>query len=639
MLFWARNVYSVEQQNVINQDDKQIENYIIRKIREILPEFDEEFPNAGANILGDANLERKKESFKSKNNRPEAIASVFSNFIIDERNHIGLLDRVIEFNNNRNLSHIVIRTLCDIEQSQVEFEFVGVGWNRFFQRLKRSFYYSKRLLVTSLSSGIADVFLRHNEIQSAVEIDKYIAESDTGSKTRNYGFKFNNRYSVHLMPKSGAQFGAKVEIVDLERQHEKSVYFLKSYFGYPATNNAHTGTILNLTTTQKSDNVHAGNLYSKLNWKEPVIYKVLESLQFGPKVSFLINPVLNDGFFILSKDMNDAANNISFREAKDFFKIRDNIRLNQEDQIRRAFLIRANMLRGMEFINHINGQFINDGLIVNITELELFAGIFRLSDLNNGNFGYTYNPNSNQHNQFDLENNDEINQEMVNNILIFEWNRPEREFKIIDFLAPDASVSDLGTVRNKEVAGNGADFYNIDQNRLIKLFLTGTVINFKKGSFFHKILARVDVDTPGHTNEERRENARRELREKIHYGRRAFRQLQQRIIDAGRTLNLGPQPNIAMLLQLILNKQRDSIDVLLRQNIMTPTGMQPVYKLLNFEFRIDGDQLFQPRRYIEDAITDLDNYFSGVINRYNIFENLFAPEEPDWENLLRLAEQ
>lgn len=117
MLFWARNVYSVEQQNVINQDDKQIENYIIRKISEILPEFDEEFPNAGANILGDASLERKKESFKTKNNRPEAIASVFSNFIIDERNHNGLLDRIIEFNNNRNPSHIVIRTLCDIEQS------------------------------------------------------------------------------------------------------------------------------------------------------------------------------------------------------------------------------------------------------------------------------------------------------------------------------------------------------------------------------------------------------------------------------------------------------------------------------------------------------------------------------------------
>lgn len=70
---------------------------------------------------------------------------------------------------------------------------------------------------------------------------------------------------------------------------------------------------------------------------------------------------------------------------------------------------------------------------MNITELELFAGIFRLSDLNNGNFGYTYNPNNNQHNQFDLKNNNEISKEMVNNILIFEWNRPGREFKILDF--------------------------------------------------------------------------------------------------------------------------------------------------------------------------------------------------------------
>lgn len=108
-------------------------------------------------------------------------------------------------------------------------------------------------------------------------------------------------------------------------------------------------------------------------------------------------------------------------------------------------------------------------------------------------------------------------------------------------------------------------------------------------------------------------------------------------MNAGEILNLKQQPNIAMLLQLILNKQRDFIDVLLRQNIMTPTGMQPVYKLLNFEFRIDGDQLFQPRRYIEDAITDLDDYFSSVINRYNVFENLFTSEELDWENLLRLV--
>ena len=207
--------------------------------------------------------------------------------------------------------------------------------------------------MTSLSNGIADVFLRHNGIQSAIEIDGYFTELDT-SETLNYGFRFNNRYSVHLKPKSGAQFGAKVEIVDLERLQRKDVYFLKSYFGYPATNSAHTGTILNLTTTQKSDNIHASNLYSKLNWKEPVIYKILESLQLGPKVSFLINPVLNDGFFILNKDMNDAANNISFSEAKDFFKIRDNITLNQEDQIRKAFLIRANMLREMEFVNHIN---------------------------------------------------------------------------------------------------------------------------------------------------------------------------------------------------------------------------------------------------------------------------------------------
>ena len=138
-----------------------------------------------------------------------------------------------------------------------------------------------------------------------------------------------------------------------------------------------------------------------LNLKEPLTYSILSALSLGPEVKFIINPYSKNGFYIATKNLNLQSK---------LFVVIDNLETeNHKNRIQTAFCKKIK-----EF--QVDYTEMSIGLI----ELDLFATIFMLKDLNTNNYGVLFDSQD----EFDLQ----INK--------MSMHIRSHQFKIIDFAYP-----------------------------------------------------------------------------------------------------------------------------------------------------------------------------------------------------------
>lgn len=133
-----------------------------------------------------------------------------------------------------------------------------------------------------------------------------------------------------------------------------------------------------------------------LDLKEPFIYKVLEQLSLGPEVHFIINPYVNRGFYIATKDISGDGyfSTIDSMEKK--------IKIDPSEESKSLENIKGGNTRNLS---------------VGLSELNLFGLIYSLEDLNTGNYGHIF---------ANKKDSEDYNQDIINT----------RNFKIIDFAPP-----------------------------------------------------------------------------------------------------------------------------------------------------------------------------------------------------------
>lgn len=133
-----------------------------------------------------------------------------------------------------------------------------------------------------------------------------------------------------------------------------------------------------------------------LDLKEPFIYKVLEQLNIGPKVHFVINPYVNRGFYIATKDISgdEYFSSMTSMEKK--------IEIESSGE--------------NKFLKNITEENIKN-LSIGLSELNLVGLMYSLEDLNTGNYGYIF-PNE--------KDSEDYNQNVIDT----------KNFKIIDFASP-----------------------------------------------------------------------------------------------------------------------------------------------------------------------------------------------------------
>ena len=119
-----------------------------------------------------------------------------------------------------------------------------------------------------------------------------------------------------------------------------------------------------------------------VNIFEPLAYFILEELDYGPKVEIIINPYVNEGLYIISKDIEENDNK--------FYLFKD---INEK--------IKNNAINEKDLMN-------NKNLVISLNELDIISKILDIKDLNFENFGF-------------LEDKKIIGDEKYNNIKIIDF--------------------------------------------------------------------------------------------------------------------------------------------------------------------------------------------------------------------------
>ena len=281
----------------------------------------------------------------------------------------------------------VIQKLSNLENEY------GPQYREFFKRLNQIFYHSRRLLAVTIApqiiekygaTGVNEDEIKYSTVQSTTKTSdeedspssSLISQMPTSTTVQVCEFQKDDvNYACLFHEKqAGVHFGALIEIGVTNAKDEeglpiiedanKRVYYLKAYHGYPAvkekqSSHAYTDSTTMVTTTQSDPR---GLRVQELNIKEPFIYKLLENLQVGPVVYFMINPYINNGFYIITEDLN--TDSVSFVEL---------------NQLKETF----SSISPSSSLNPIQLKMMTD-----LTEMNLLTNILELGDIKPDNIGY-----------------------------------------------------------------------------------------------------------------------------------------------------------------------------------------------------------------------------------------------------------
>ena len=145
--------------------------------------------------------------------------------------------------------------------------------------------------------------------------------------------------------------------------------------------------------------------YSQVDFKELFVYKVLELIELGPKIHFIINPYLKDGILLVTENLNDPENKF--------------IEMAKTTEI--AFIGVQSKLNEIRLGKYNDKEYQSYNALIDLLEIDTVNRIFTLNDFNTDNFGYLIKKEENV--IVDEENFAE------------NWLSNHHDFKIIDFIS------------------------------------------------------------------------------------------------------------------------------------------------------------------------------------------------------------
>lgn len=464
------------------------------------------------------------------------------------------------------------------------------------EKMSKVFLNSKRLMFQQISQQLLktygiDIFAVEN-----LYVD-YISETDL---CRYMTFKYNNHiYKVQQQEKSGGvNFGFVLNIYrnantnELETTKKQSNFeldkndelidrfFIKKYYKgtiYTKANNVDSAqslgtkipsmTSTSFTTSQTEGSKSVVNKRESerfLDLKEPFIYKILEQLNLGPEVHFIINPYINRGFYIATKDISGNG----YFSTMNPMEKKIEVELSGENK----------------FLKNITEENIKN-LSIGLSELNLVGLIYSLEDLNTGNYGYIF-PNE--------KASKDYNQNIIDT----------RDFKIIDFAPPcyrenkkDKIPFDEKYEFKQNIKNILNKYYRIkfDENRFIDLLKEQIVdIDIMKRALsqFEERLQRLDVQSKKDV-EDHMENDVGSVTD--NENARILEHLLQQQSLSIKTLMQTQRNDIPIL------KNRTNAELIGFKNGNAPNN------IINLEERL---------QYLNNAFDDLDIYSRGIVQNY-----------------------
>ena len=251
----------------------------------------------------------------------------------------------------------VVRLVMDFSHEDIIDEY-SVTPKDLTRKIKKLFLGSRKFLQDQAVEQISDFRIYLNS-----GIEEY------NFNERALLFKKDGYRAVIRNKGSGDEFG---EILSLENKETGSIfrYFIKAYSGYPIKNSAEGSGALSISSGVISG-AKSGNVghFTLPNLIEPFIYKILESVKIGPKSEFILNPYIENGFYIATRGLTDLGQ--TFKE------------VDKLDSL---------LVKKIEEMDKQNMQY--NIFNINITMIDFIARVMQLSDLNKGNFGFVLNGNN-----------------------------------------------------------------------------------------------------------------------------------------------------------------------------------------------------------------------------------------------------
>ena len=209
-----------------------------------------------------------------------------------------------------------------------------------------NFIFSNRLFLRS------DLNRKSKKVKITIDINK----EDINKIT--YDFLDSNETVVFSTvvnkKKFGTQFGGIIEI-ESKQDGKKKLFFKTHQDGSRFTN-----------FSCALYNSRSISLAKPVNISELFIYKVLEKLDMGPKVKFVVNPFVSQDLYIVTKDLSNTESNEIFTTA---------VNIGNKEKIEKLIS--------------------DKDVILEFTKFDLINRILGINDLNSGNYGILNKENKN----------------------------------------------------------------------------------------------------------------------------------------------------------------------------------------------------------------------------------------------------
>jgi hypothetical protein len=398
---------------------KKIEALLAKKIHKISKIYEKEISNI---------LEVSEDLSKLKNSKLRSQNLANYTYALIER-------LLLDLWNLKDIDVVLncIREISTLKDSYEEFDIdyatkkKFMNYKVFYKLISQPFYHFRTLLGISLSSEILKIAFGINEKldislekigynDTKINVTEEIFNSNSSHNkkiSKEYNFKFSSKkdgkinYSFKISNKQkGGQFGALCTVSD---GNTYKSFYVKTYYGYPAKANLNSEETMNASISLKTSSdfikdSYPETEYSQVDFKELFVYKVLELIELGPKIHFMINPYLKDGVLLVTENLNDPENK--------FIEMTKTNELNFDIQSK---------LNAIRLGKYNDKEYQTYNALIDMLEIDIVNRIFTLNDFNTDNFGYLIKKEENV--IFDEENFAE------------NWLSNHHDFKIIDFIS------------------------------------------------------------------------------------------------------------------------------------------------------------------------------------------------------------
>jgi len=296
--------------------------------------------------------------------------------------------------------------------------------------------------------------------------------------------------------------------------------------------------------------------------KELFTYKVLDLIELGPKVHFMVNPYLKDGLFIITEDLNS--------QDYEFIEIGKLSIMGIQAPIDHVL----NQLRMGEINRDEYQSFIS---VIRMLEIDTINRIFTLNDFNTGNIGFLQQVEKEK--VLEEEEEEDLEEYRVKDQDSFgkTWLQTDHAFKIIDFL-PSIKTADEYIVENIGMSfleGNDVTVYDCQSIMYNAIFrkIDNREIIFKKMPKKKKAALKIKND-----------------QEKLFFGIKVIESLDARFKNDLNQILMTSKTEIMTFLE------KSAKDI----------GLTP--------------------EYVKDGLKDIDMYIKGIVHNYQTLKAFITTE-------------